>query len=83
MTWIWLNVPLAVIFTAFAVGLPLWVILKHPADAPETSPDQVPCTGTRRCFDPRRRGSSGIGAQPAASRGLGRGRKEELSADLL
>lgn len=42
MTWIWLNVPLAVIFTAFAVGLPLWVILKHPADAPETSPDQVP-----------------------------------------
>ena len=32
MGWIWLNIPLAVLFAAFAVGLPLWVTLRFPED---------------------------------------------------
>jgi hypothetical protein len=32
MSWIWLNIPLAIIFGAFAVGLPLWVTVKFPED---------------------------------------------------
>ena len=43
MTWIWLNMPLAVLFVAFTVGLPLWVIVKHPeGGATDTSAAQVP-----------------------------------------
>lgn len=30
MSWIWLNIPLALVMVAFTVGLPLWVIVKHP-----------------------------------------------------
>ena len=30
MSWIWLNIPLAVVMVAFTVGLPLWLIVKHP-----------------------------------------------------
>ena len=30
MSWILLNIPVAVVMVAFTVGLPLWVIVKHP-----------------------------------------------------
>jgi hypothetical protein len=43
MTWIWLNMPLAVLMVAFTVGLPLWVIIKHPeGGASDASAAQVP-----------------------------------------
>jgi hypothetical protein len=32
MSWILLNVPLALVMLAFAVGLPMWVMLKHPEE---------------------------------------------------
>jgi hypothetical protein len=32
MAWILLNVPLAVLMLAFTVGLPLWVMFKHPEE---------------------------------------------------
>jgi len=42
MSWIWLNIPLAVVMIAFTVGLPLWVIVKHPeGGASVDSPAQV------------------------------------------
>jgi hypothetical protein len=30
MSWIWMNVPLCVFAVAFTVGLPAWLIWKHP-----------------------------------------------------
>ena len=30
--WILLNIPLAALMLAFTVGLPLWVIFKHPEE---------------------------------------------------
>ena len=42
MSWIWLNIPLAVVMVAFTVGLPLWLIVKHPeGGASVDSPAQV------------------------------------------
>jgi hypothetical protein len=34
MTWIWMNVPLMVIFFALMVGIPTWLVLKHPDRKP-------------------------------------------------
>ncbi len=43
MSWIWLNIPLAVLVAAFAVGLPLWVTLKFPEDrGSQTTPRAAP-----------------------------------------
>ena len=42
MSWIWLNFPLAVVMVAFTVGLPLWLIVKHPdGESSSDSPAQV------------------------------------------
>ena len=30
MTWLLLNVPLMVLFVALWVGVPMWLVLKHP-----------------------------------------------------
>jgi hypothetical protein len=30
MTWLLLNIPLAVLFFALWVGIPMWLVLKHP-----------------------------------------------------
>jgi hypothetical protein len=32
MSWILLNVPLALVMLAFTVGLPMWVMAKHPEE---------------------------------------------------
>ena len=34
MTWIWINVPLMVVFFALWVGIPTWLVLKHPDRKP-------------------------------------------------
>jgi hypothetical protein len=34
MTWMLLNIPLAVLFFALWVGIPLWLVLKHPDRKP-------------------------------------------------
>lgn len=52
MSWIWLNMPFAVLMIAFTVGLPLWVIVKHPeggatdASAAQVSPHAQPSAST-------------------------------------
>jgi hypothetical protein len=33
MSWIWLNIPLGLALVIFAIGLPMWVLLKLPEDA--------------------------------------------------
>jgi hypothetical protein len=34
MIWLLLNIPLAVLFFALWVGVPTWLVLKHPATGP-------------------------------------------------
>jgi hypothetical protein len=34
MTWLWVNVPLMVLFVALWVGIPTWLVLKHPDKKP-------------------------------------------------
>jgi hypothetical protein len=34
MTWLWVNAPLAVLFIALWVGIPTWLVLKHPDKKP-------------------------------------------------
>ena len=47
MTWLLYNIPLAVLFFALWVGIPLWLVTRHPDPAPEAAaqtahPVQVP-----------------------------------------
>jgi hypothetical protein len=34
MPWLWANVPLMVLFVALWVGIPTWLVLKHPDEKP-------------------------------------------------
>jgi hypothetical protein len=44
MTWILLNIPLAVLFFALWVGIPLWLVRKHP----DTKPTLAAAPGVTR-----------------------------------
>ncbi len=35
MTWLWVNVPMMVLFVALWVGIPMWLVLKRPDKKPE------------------------------------------------
>jgi hypothetical protein len=35
MTWLLLNVPLMILFAALWMGIPAWLVLKHPDARPE------------------------------------------------
>jgi hypothetical protein len=35
MSWFWLNIPLCAAFFAAVVGIPLWMVLRHPNWGPE------------------------------------------------
>jgi hypothetical protein len=37
MIWFMLNIPLAVAFFGAWVGIPLWLVIKHPDTAPDHS----------------------------------------------
>jgi hypothetical protein len=37
MTWLLLNIPLMVLFFALWVGIPLWLVRRHPDTAPAQS----------------------------------------------
>jgi hypothetical protein len=43
MSWFWMNMPLAIAFFAVWVGVPMWLILKHPdrGPAPVAAPVQA------------------------------------------
>ncbi len=30
MSWFWVNIPLAAVFFTAMVGIPLWIVIKHP-----------------------------------------------------
>jgi hypothetical protein len=44
MTWLLLNIPLAALFFALWVGIPLWMVFKHPDTGPV--PAATPATGS-------------------------------------
>ncbi len=31
MNWFWMNIPAAMVFVAAWVGIPLWMVLRHPS----------------------------------------------------
>lgn len=35
MTWLLLNIPLAIVFVALWAGIPIWLVLKRPDTRPE------------------------------------------------
>ena len=37
MSWLWLNIPLMVLFAGAVVGIPLWLVLRRPDFGPETA----------------------------------------------
>jgi hypothetical protein len=43
MSWFWMNIPLAVAFFGVWVGVPMWLILRHPdrGPAPVAAPAQA------------------------------------------
>ena len=70
MTWLWLNVPLMVLFAAAVVGIPLWLVLRRPDFGPEPAsrPGEVPArVGARdRSADPPRSGRVGHLSAPGS-----------------
>ncbi|MGH3152256.1 MAG: hypothetical protein ACRDOB_16230 [Streptosporangiaceae bacterium] len=44
MTWLLLNIPLTVVFFALWVGIPVWLVLKHPDRKP--APAAAPAVKT-------------------------------------
>ena len=57
MTWMWMNIPLMVMFFALAVGIPTWLVLQAPgpqADPGRGARDKDPAE-PRRCPLPPRR----------------------------
>jgi hypothetical protein len=35
MTWVWLNIPLGVLIVLAVVGIPMWMVVKHPDARPD------------------------------------------------
>jgi hypothetical protein len=52
MTWLLLNIPLAALFFALWVGIPLWMVFKHPDTGPV--PAATPATGSAVTHLPER-----------------------------
>ena len=44
MTWLLLNIPLMILFMALLVGIPLWLVRKHP----DTKPTLAAAPGVTR-----------------------------------
>jgi hypothetical protein len=57
MTWLLLNVPLMVLFVALWVGVPMWLVLRHPdtRPAPAVVPAVTRLPARRREDDDHRR----------------------------
>jgi hypothetical protein len=66
VNWLWLNVPLMVLFAAAVAGIPLWLVLRRPDFGPEAAsrPGPVPAQVASR-YAQARLGST---VRPAAAR---------------
>jgi hypothetical protein len=54
MNWFWLNIPLGVVMTLIAAGLPMWVLLKHPEEGVRTKRAEVAAHAARSRANERR-----------------------------
>jgi hypothetical protein len=36
-TWFWLNIPIGAVLFVAMVGIPLWLVIKHPDTGPEVA----------------------------------------------
>ena len=55
MSWLWLNIPLMVLFAAAAAGIPLWLVLRRPDFGPQAAdqPGRVPAAVAARYSETR------------------------------
>jgi hypothetical protein len=42
MTWFWLNIPLDAVFFLAVVGIPMWLVRRHPETGPAIAAVQRP-----------------------------------------
>jgi hypothetical protein len=70
VSWLWLNIPLMVLFAAAVVGIPLWLVLRRPDFGPEPAsrPGEVPASVGAR-YAAARSGSAELGSPGAALAG--------------
>jgi hypothetical protein len=70
VTWLWLNIPLMVLFAAAVVGIPLWLVLRRPDFGPEPAsrPGEVPASVAAHYARPvaRSAASARLEARPLA-----------------
>ena len=68
MSWLWLNIPLMVLFGGAVAGIPLWLVLRRPDFGPESAsrPGLVPARVAAR-YAQARPGSVEL-VRPAAAR---------------
>jgi hypothetical protein len=50
MNWFWLNIPLAAAFFGAWVGIPMWLVVKHPDRAPASQPVLDPAAGSQVAY---------------------------------
>ena len=41
MNWFWMNIPLEVVFLALWIGIPLWLVARHPDRGPDAATAQL------------------------------------------
>ena len=69
MSWFWLNMPLAVAFFAIWVGVPMWLILRHPDRGPAPATAQAPAQSPAQALvQARQAASAGPQISDAAQR---------------
>ncbi len=54
-TWFWLNIPLSAVIFLAVVGIPLWMVIRHP----DTGEDAVQAAAWRRAAIPIHQASRG------------------------
>jgi hypothetical protein len=68
VSWLWINIPLMVVFGGAVAGIPLWLVLRRPDFGPEPAsrPGRVPARVAARYAQARP--GSAVLARPTAAR---------------
>jgi hypothetical protein len=41
MSWFWMNIPLEIAFLSVWIGIPMWLVFRHPDRGPEAATAQL------------------------------------------
>jgi hypothetical protein len=41
MSWFWMNIPLEAAFLAVWIGIPMWLVFRHPDRGPDAATSQL------------------------------------------